>query len=328
MKLIFFFCKNNFRKNAFGNFSKTNIIGKYFIINCTGRIRFFILYLLKFLKYKRIISVDGNPLIAENFGINFWLSGTHLKIPTKFASMKNNFVNITNPILSSNEKVFQIYPIVKKLWKLKKNPKIIYMGKFFFFHSDKKNKEHIYKSLVENYSEIDNKKFWQKNFPNLDEYFIFEEYKIFKNFIREDIVKNIDINFRKYFEIYVDGNPSISLNSKVRNSNYNTKKVRNIYNGNLCIDTGSIMGSISVYPRSIQILESSGFLLQNRQADSYDKWSYLEKDITFRSFQELNNLIEKYLSYPAFREEIYIRLKDLNKNNFMKIEKSLDDVFK
>ena len=55
-----------------------------------------------------------------------------LKIPKKFTSMKNNFVNITNPILGSNEKVFQIYPIVKKLWKLKKNPKIIYMGKFFF----------------------------------------------------------------------------------------------------------------------------------------------------------------------------------------------------
>jgi hypothetical protein len=328
MKLIFFFCKNNFRKNAFGNFSKTNIIGKYFIINCTGRIRFFILYLLKFLKYKRIISVDGNPLIAENFGINFWLSGTHLKIPTKFSSMKNNYVNIANPILSSNEKVFQIYPIVKKKWKLKKNPKIIYMGKFFFFHSDKKNKEHIYKSLVENYSEIDNKKFWHKIYSNVEEHFIFEEYKIFKNFIREDIVKNIDSNFRKYFELYIDGNPSISLISKVYNSNYNAKEVRNIYNGNLCIDAGSIMGSMSVYPRSIQILESSGFLLQNRQVDSREQWSYLEKDITFCSFQELNTLIEKYLSYPAFREEIYFRLKELNQNNFMKIEKSLDGVFK
>lgn len=327
MKLIFFFCKNNFRKNALGNFSKTNIYGKYLIINCAGQVKFFIFYLLKFFYYKRIISVDGNPLIADGSGINFWLSGTHLKIPTKFAFMKNNYINIVNPVLNFNEKVFQIYPIVKKSLKLKKNPKIIYMGKFFFFHSDKKNKQKIYQDLKENYSEIDNRKFWQKNFSNLDDHLIFEEYKILKNFIREDIVKNIDSNFKKYFEIYIDGNPSISLNSKVHNSNYNPKEVRNIYNGNLCIDTGSIMGSMSVYPRSIQILESSGFLLQNRQVDSHEKWLYLEKDITFSSFQELNNLIEKYLSYPVFREEICIRLKELNQNNFMKIEKSLHEIF-
>ena len=33
-------------------------------------------------------------------------------------------------------------------------------------------------------------------------------------------------------------------------------KVKKIYKGNICLDTGSIMGSLSLYPRSIQILES------------------------------------------------------------------------
>jgi hypothetical protein len=327
MKLIFIFSKSNFRKNALGNFAKTSIYGKYLIINCLGRFKFFILYLLKFFNYKKIISVDGNPLLPEGLGINFWLSGTHFKIPRNFFFMNNNYINMSNPIFEYNEKIFQIYPIIKKNWKLKKNPKIIYMGKFFLYNNEYSNKK-IYQLLKKNYSEIDNKRFWKINFPNLDQHSIFKEYKILKNFIREDIVKNIDTNFKKYFEIYIDGNPSITLNSRVFNSNYDIKKVKNIYNGNLCIDTGSLLGSLSIYPRSIQILESSGFLLQNKQSDSQKKWSYLENDITFCTSQELNNLIEKYLSNSFFREEIYNKLKFFNQNNFMKIEKSLDDVFK
>jgi hypothetical protein len=236
---------------------------------------------------------------------------------------------MTNPIFINNEKIFQIYPIISTKWNLKKNIKIIYMGKFYFYSKDSEDKDdYILELLSNNYSEVDNKKFWLKNFSNLTEIEIFAKYRILKNFIREKILENIDNNFGKYFEIYLDGLPKIKLShSKVYSSNYKPKDVFNIYNGNFCLDTGSVMGSNSIYPRSIQILESSGFILQNKQSDSLDAWGDLEKFITFASKKNLNDLIEKYLSNLSFRDEIYYNLRDFNKNNIKKIENSLNKVF-
>jgi len=328
MKFIFLFFWNNFRKNALGNFAKTRFYGNFLIINLSGKINFFFYYFVKLFNFFKIISIEGNPLIYKN-GINFWLTGTHMKIPKKYRHIKNNYVNIINPVLNEKEKIFQIYPIINNKWKLKKNPKIIYMGKFFFYNKDNiREKSNIRKLLKNDYSKIDKKIFWKNNFSHLSQFEVFEKYKILKNFIREGIVKNIDNNFGKYFEIYVDGNPSINLNnSKIYLANYNIKKVKNIYNGNFCLDTGSIMGSSSLYPRSIQILESSGFILQNRQHDSSNIWGNFEKFITFSSSYELNTLIEKYLSDSHFREEVYFKLRDFNKNNIKKIENSLNKVF-
>ena len=46
---------------------------------------------------------------------------------------------------------------------------------------------------------------------------------------------------------------------------YDNKKVEKIYEGNICIDTGSVLGSLSLHPRSIKILESNGLLIQAQQ---------------------------------------------------------------
>ena len=51
---------------------------------------------------------------------------------------------------------------------------------------------------------------------------------------------------------------------KIMDPIFNLNKVNKIYKGNLCLDTGSIMGSRSLYPRSIQILESGGLLNTNK----------------------------------------------------------------
>jgi hypothetical protein len=203
------------------------------------------------------------------------------------------------------------------------------MGKFFFYNKNNiREKSNIYKLLKKDYSQIDKKIFWRNNFSHLNQFEVFEKYKILKNFIREDIVIDIDTNFGKYFEIYVDGNPGIKLNnSKMYSANYNIKRVKNIYDGNFCLDTGSIMGSSSLYPRSIQILESPGFILQNKQHDSTKIWVDFKEYITFSSSHDLNNLIEKYLSDSNFREEVYFKLRDFNKNNIKKIENSLNRVF-
>jgi hypothetical protein len=46
-----------------------------------------------------------------------------MKITKKYRHIKNNYVNIVNPVLNYNEKIFQIYPIINNRWKLNKNPK-------------------------------------------------------------------------------------------------------------------------------------------------------------------------------------------------------------
>lgn len=331
MRVLFLFFRNNYRKKALGNFAKTRLYGKYFIINLSGVIKFFLFFnLIKFLKFGKIISIEGNPLVAKHAGINFWLTGTHMKILERFKNLDNNYVNLNNPILKKNERIFQIYPIINNKWNLNKNPKIIYMGKFFFYNEDQiTDKEHaICKILEKNYTLLDDNVFWSKNFLNLNEEKIFEKYRIYKNLIREKIIKNIDKFFGKYFEIHLEGNPKVKFkNSKIYSANYNMKIVKNIYEGNFCLDTGSIMGSNSIYPRSIQILESSGFLIQSRQKDFFSIWSNFEKFITFSSSYDLNNLIEKYLSDSHFREEVYFKLRDFNKNNIKKIENSLNKVF-
>lgn len=334
MKIIFLFFKNNYRKKALVNFAKTRIYGKKIIVNLSGKINYYLFFFfIKFFKLGKILSVDGNPFVTKKEGVNFWLTGTHIKILEKYKSYKNNYVNMTNPIFVSNEKIFQIYPIISSKWNLKKNIKIIYMGKFSFYSSgltgkNEEKEDYMLELLSNNYSEIDNKNFWLRNFLNLSEIEIFKKYRILKNFIREKILENIDNNFGKYFEIYLDGSPKIKFaHSKVHSSNYNPKDVFNIYNGNFCLDTGSIMGSNSIYPRSIQILESSGFILQSKQSDSLSAWGDLEKFVTFTSKKNLNDLIEKYLSDLSFREEIYYKLRDLNKNNNKKIENSLKKLF-
>jgi hypothetical protein len=331
MRVLFLFFKNDYRKKALGNFVNTRLYGKYFIINFSGVIKFFLFFnLLKFLKFGKIISIEGDPLVTKEVGINFWLTGTHMKILKKFRNVGNNYVNLNNPMLKKNERIFQIFPIINNKWNLNKNPKIIYMGKFFFYNEDQVTDEEfqISKQLEKNYTLIDDSNFWDNNFLKLNDEEIFKKYRIYKNLIREKIVENIDKYFGKYFEIYLEGNPKVKFkNSRIYLANYNMKKVKNTYQGNFCLDTGSIMGSNSIYPRSIQILESSGFLIQSKQKDFFSIWNNFEEFITFSSSHDLNNLIEKYLSDAHFREEVYFKLRDFNKNNIKKIENSLNKVF-
>ena len=54
---------------------------------------------------------------------------------------------------------------------------------------------------------------------------------------------------------------------RLNKTNFKSKKIREIYNGNICLDLGSSSGSITLYPRSIEIIENGGLLLQLKQAD-------------------------------------------------------------
>jgi len=77
----------------------------------------------------------------------------------------------------------------------------------------------------------------------------------------EEILKN----YNNKFDLYGDDWSKIF---DLSHSNIEGNKIKKIYNGNLCIDFGSKCGSLTLYPRSIEIIENGGLLLQLKQIDS------------------------------------------------------------
>ena len=129
MRLIFFSFKHRYRKKELNNFLNTRIYGKYFILNLGGPFKHFIAKILLFLKIGKAISCDGRPLIVDKSrGINFWMRGTSLNIPSNLKNLNNNFVTINNALFQE-KKVFQIYPINIKKTQIQDDLKIIYISR-------------------------------------------------------------------------------------------------------------------------------------------------------------------------------------------------------
>ena len=128
MKLIFFAFKHRYRYKDLNNFLNSRFYGKYFLLNLGGPFKHFIARVLLKLKFGFAISCDARPLIEnKKSGINFFIRGTNLNIPTHYRNLENNYVSIKNPFKKENN-IFQIYPI--NLTKSKIDPKsnIIFIG--------------------------------------------------------------------------------------------------------------------------------------------------------------------------------------------------------
>ena len=301
-KLIFLVFRNNYRIAALGNFGKSTKYDDILVISFGGRLKSIIGKVLFFFKLGKFISIDGDPLLNnENLSINLWYTGTSLKISKQFRHLNNNFVNMNNPIIKKEQKLFQIYPIIKKNYKINKKIKIIFMGKIFFQSENSSfiNSKILKKSqkkIMNDFSLIDKKNFWSElNCPQED-IIRFESYKIFKTYLRERIIIEINKNFKNYFDVYGEDKKQIGL--EFLSPIYNAKKVKEIYKGNICIDTGSILGSLSLHPRSIQIIESGGLLIQSKQEDSDLIWGQMSDKVVFNNINILLEELEKYLLDP------------------------------
>ena len=167
MRLIFFSFKASYRKMMFNNFLANKIYGKYFVLNLGGPIKYFIGKLLIFLKIGKAISCDGNPVIIDKSkGINFW-SRTTLYIPQNLYNLNNNFAAIKNNLLQNNNH-FQIYPININKTQIQNDLKIIFISRINIDTTiEEKNIWEKYKTqLIEDFSLIDNGKFFEKIFPD------------------------------------------------------------------------------------------------------------------------------------------------------------------
>ena len=333
MKLIFFSFRANYRKMLFNNFIQNNIYGKYIVINLGGPIKHYIAKFFLFLGIGKGISCDGNPLISNiSKGINFWSKNSlHLEEDKK--KFNNNFFSINNSHISKNN-IFQIYPVKIFKSKLKKNPKIIFISRMDTnVTPEEKNIWDINKDrLLENLHLIDDQDYWNKNIlDTTNEKIKFSVYLKLKLLLRYEIIKSLKSKFEE--QMVIIGNdwkdyPIKSMTSpEIGSKEYNQKNISNIYKGNICLDLGSLVGSISLYHRSLQIIEAGGLIVQSTQHDSKEVWGSLSDKIIFNNIKEAILMIEKILYNEKYSSDLYNEIYyKFNKSEKL-MEQSLDKIF-
>ncbi len=322
---IFVF-KYRFRKTAFNNFLNIRQIKNYKIIDLSGPFKFFLFskllifiinYFSKLFTNVTLISCDGLPFLKKK-GVNIWFGGTKHKIPIKFKHYKNNIPMIKSPLIKEKNWV-SLYPCFLKKNLFNKKFKIVFVGKLNLDNSSEITSiwKKYNKIIKNNLSIIENKNFLKKvGAKNVE-----HSKKIYmglKSEIRLNIIRMINRKFKNNL-VVVGSDWKYCLKNFI-DDNHNVEFVRNMYCGNLCLDLGSKWGNNTLYPRSIEIIESSGILLQSKQSDSKLVFGNLSKFITFNSFQSLSDIITTYKNDYNLLNLNQEKIHSLFKNNNMNYE--------
>ena len=328
MRLFFFSFKHRYRQKELNNLLNTRIYGKYFILNLSGPFKYFVGKILLFLRIGKAISCDARPLIPDKTkGINLWMRGTNLDIPNDLKKLNNNFVTIDNPFIQ-NQKIFRLYPINIKKTKIQDNLKIIHMSRINIDTSaEEKNIWNKYKDqLIEDFTLVDNNDFLKKiSLNHNDEMRMFNLYKKIKLLLRFEIIENLKKVFNNKINLIGDGWDTFHSDSLT--PIYNMKKITKMYKGNIGLDLGSLAGSISLYPRSIQIIESGGLIIQSTQNDSKKVWNNLHNKISFNNLSDLISLVEKLLNNKKYCFSLLQEISENFRQSDKSIEKNLDNIF-
>ena len=328
MKLVFFAFKHRYRYKDLNNFLHSRIYGKYFLLNLGGPFKHFIAKILFKINLGFAISCDARPLIEnKKSGINFFIRGTNLNIPTNFRHLDNNFVSIKNPFIQE-ENIFQIYPIDIPYSKINDEPKIIFIGVANIDINDEQKIlwEKCKKEVFNDFTILDKKSFWKKYLGENEIKTVFIFYKKFKLLLRYEIIKYLKKKFDEKFILIGDDWKNYSINSLP--SNFNPNYIKRLYKGNICLDFGSAEGSSSLYSRSNGIIEAGGLILQSKQIDSSNIWGNLENKIIFKNFDDLEVKINKLLNNEGLSNDILFNIFKNFENSKNLIEESLDQIFK
>ena len=201
MKFVFFAFRHRYRFKDLNNFLHTRIYGKYFLLNLGGPFRQILAKILIIFKIGTPISLDGRPLLKEETsGVNFFIRGTNLNIPSNLVHLKNNVVSIKHPVLD-NKNIFQIYPLDIKKTIIKDNLKIIYMSSINIEinEDEKKLWEKSKKNILSDFTTIDSISFWNEHLPNYDAKIINQYYRKLKLLLRYEIVLHLKNKFKEKF---------------------------------------------------------------------------------------------------------------------------------
>jgi len=327
MNLIYFAFKYRYRFKDLNNFLKSRIYGNYILLNFSGPFKYYLSKILIFLKIGRAISCDGRPLIKnKSQGYNFFIRGSDLNIPSNLLDLDNNIVAIKHPLLENN-KIFQIYPINIKKNKINKDIKIIFMSSIKLERNEEESSfwETHKENILSNFTILDDKYFWQNNLTNKNLFEINRFYRITKTLLRFEIVTYLKKIYDKKFVLIGDDWRKYSIDSLT--SNYNTIKNKKIYKGNICLDTGSLEGSSSLYPRANQIIESGGLIVQNYAFDAPEHWKDLRQDLLFKNFNELRNIIDKLINNLELSNILLDKISKHFKNSNISMEETLNRYF-
>ena len=327
MRLVFFSFRHKYRKKELNNFLANRIYGKYFILNLSGPFKYFIAKILVFLKIGKAISCDARPLIPDKTkGINLWMRGTNLDIPNDLKKLNNNFVTIDNPFIQ-NQKIFRLYPINIKKTRIQDNLKIIHMSRINIDTSTEEKNiwDKCKDQLIEDFTLVDNNEFLKKiSLNHNDEIRMFNLYKKLKLLLRFEIVENLKKIFGN--KISLIGDDWSAFHSDSLPSIYNIRKISRMYKGNIGLDLGSLAGSISLYPRSIQIIESGGLIIQSTQNDSNKVWKNIHDKILFNNISDLISLVEKLLNDKQYCLTLLQEISENFRYSNRSIENNLDKI--
>lgn len=328
MKVIYFAFKHRFRYKDLNNFLSTRFYGKYLVLNLGGPFKHFIAkFFLKF-RLGFAISCDGRPLISDKkLGINFFVRGTNLNIPIRFKNFSNNYVSINNPF-DKEKNLFQVYPININKSLVKKKLKIIYVSGINIETTEKEN--YLWKrnreQILENFTILDDKRFWKKCLNENDFQNKYIYYRKLKLLLRFEIINYIKKNFNDKFELIGDDWKKYFNNSI--SSNFNPKYIKDLYQGNICLDLGSIEGSSSLYSRSNQIIEAGGLIVQSKQSDHFKIWGQLEKKVLFKNLNELKKLMNTMLNDNLYSNQLLDEIYNNFSFSTKLMEKNLDMITK
>lgn len=301
MKFLFLSFRSRFRNEALNNLSRSQKIKNIFVINFSGPILIWIaLFFYKLFKFPSFLflSCDGNPLLKNSINsLNLWMGGTIYKIPEEFRN-DNSYVVMESVFSVTNRKV-QFYPCQIKKNSISNNFKFVYISNCVhieeifslnLWNAEKKN-------ILNNFSIIDSNNFWKPYLNKIsDPAKLQGSYKNLKNLLRQEIILEFYKNFSKK-TIIVGSSWKNFISSAVNDLN-KREDINNLYSGNVCIDLGSKHGHLSLYPRSIHIIESGGLLFQSIQKDSHKMFDNLVNDISYNSLEEMFLKADKFLKNP------------------------------
>ena len=172
---------------------------------------------------------------------------------------------------------------------------------------------------------MDKQIFWRNSLTKkLNDEKKFLVYRDLKSLQRSKIIENIYKNNSHNISLFGQ-NWNRIINKKFDNINHN--ELKKLYKDNICLDLGSKCGSLTLYPRSIQIIENGGLLLQLKQSDSQIIFGKYEKLFTFTSFKDLNLKLKRLLNDTNYYYRLVNKQFHIFKNSYKKIEKQLDEIF-
>ena len=310
--------------------------GKYRITQLNSCLRYFridgtILFstksylLFKFIFFffkKKVIPIflDGK-FITGNYSKYYilWFN-TANEIPDLRKKNKNNLFLCLDPKKDNN-----LFPLTTKIksgfiLKLNKNTKIVYISEVNInVNNDVKNFWNKNKNeILNNLDKVNNINF-------INEIFFTEGKENYINYIQlKNLLRFELINFiNKYFSknLLLVGKDWAQLGFSAKTIQYNTSFRKKSYMNNICLDFGSKSGLNSLYPRTVEILENKGFLLQSKQHDSELFKKNLPNNYDF--YNSSDELIDRVNNLLKSNSEIKVENYNYLHKNFTKFLRNI-----